>query len=319
MKIDDIYEAEKNIKSIIKNTSLIKANIKEEYNLFLKPENLQVTGSFKIRGAYNKVIKLTEEEKKAGVVACSAGNHAQGIALASKLLGVKAVVCMPKSAQKVKIESCKELGAEVVLVDGVYDDAYERALELKEEFGYTFVHPFNDEDVIAGQGTIGLEIVNELKDVDIIVCSIGGGGLISGIAYAAKTIKPNIKVYGVEAIGAPSMYASLANGYITKLHKVKTFADGIAVKEVGNITFDYSSKYVDDVVSVSDEEILEAIKVLMNKEKMIAEGAGACSLAAILNNRIPGIKKNDNVVCVISGGNIDVPLLSKIVLEGLDK
>lgn len=317
MKIDDIYEAEEYLKPFIRKTHLIKTEIENDYNLYLKPENLQITGSFKIRGAFNKLRKFSEEEKKAGAIACSAGNHAQGIALASKLLGIKATVCMPKSAQKVKIESCKKLGAEVVLVDGVYDDAYEKALELHEEYGYTFVHPFNDEDVIAGQATIGLEILNELKDIDAIVCPIGGGGLIAGIAFAAKSIKPSIKVYGVEATGAPSMFASLASGYIKKLQKVKTFADGIAVKEVGNIAFDYTSKFVDDVVFVNDEEILEAIKVLMNKEKLIAEGAGACSLAAILTNRIPGIKNKENVVCIISGGNIDIPLLSKIVMEGI--
>ena len=318
MNISDIKEARELIKPFIKETRLINSCIYDKCNLYLKPENLQYTGSFKVRGAFNKMLHLSDEEKANGVIACSAGNHAQGVALAAKHMNVKAVICMPKSAPKVKVDSTRAKGAEVVLVDGVYDDAYEKAVELKEEKGYTFVHPFNDENVIAGQGTIALEILEELPETDVIVCAVGGGGLISGIAYAAKSIKPDIKVYGVESSGAPSMYASMANGYITKLNTAKTFADGIAVKEVGNLTFDYTNKYVDDVFAIKDEDILEAIKLMMRDEKIIAEGAGAAPVAAVLRNLIPDLKEDSNVVCVVSGGNIDIDMLSKIVIRGLD-
>lgn len=318
MNIDSILQTEERLSKVIRKTHLIKSSIYDKCNLYLKPENLQITGSFKIRGSYNKIMKLSKEDANKGVIACSAGNHAQGVALASKQLGIKAVVCMPSNAPQVKIDSTRNLGAEVVLVDGVYDDAYEKALELQQQYGYTFVHPFNDEDVMEGQGTIAVEILKELPETDVILTAVGGGGLISGVAYAAKTIKPSIKVYGVQSTGAPGMYASVANGYITKLKKVNTFADGIAVKEVANLTFDYTSKYVDDIFTVSDVDILNAIKMMMNKEKIIAEGAGGTPVAAVLNNLVPNITKDTNVVCVVSGGNIDIPMLSKIVLEGLD-
>lgn len=318
MNLEDVKKARELLKPIIRETHLIKTTFCDECELYLKPENLQLTGSFKVRGAFNKISKLTEEEKKHGVIACSSGNHAQGVALASKVNGIKATICMPKTTPKIKVEATKSYGAEVVLVDGVYDDAYEKALELQAEKGYTFVHPYNDDEVATGQGTIALEILEELKDTDIIVCAVGGGGLISGIAYTAKSINPNIKVYGVEPSGAPSMYASVVNGYVTKLNKVKTFADGIAVKEVGNITFAYTEKYVDDILTVSDNDILNAIKVMMSKEKIIAEGAGAAPVAAVLKGIIPGITKDSKVVCVVSGGNIDIDMLSKIVTEGLE-
>lgn len=317
MKLNNVIKAEKELKTIIKKTSLIETSLCNNCNLYLKPENLQITGSFKIRGAFNKIINLTDEEKKRGVIACSAGNHAQGVALASKIMGIKAVICMPASAPKIKIESTKKFDAEVVLVDGVYDDAHDKAVELQKKYGYTFVHPFNDEKVIEGQGTIAYEILEELPETDIIICAIGGGGLVSGVAAVAKLIKPDVKVYGVQAIGAPSMYASFANEYVTKIDKIKTFADGIAVKEVGDITYEYTSKYVDDVLVVSEEEILDAIKTMMTKEKIVAEGAGAASLAAVLSNHVPEVQ-NKNVVCVISGGNIDIDTLSKIILLGID-
>lgn len=318
MELVDIVDAQNKLSHFIRETKLFKTSLSKNCNLYIKPENLQLTGSFKIRGAFNKILNLSEEEKSHGVVACSAGNHAQGVAMASKIAGVKAVVCMPKSAPLVKINSTKDLGAEVVLVDGVYDDAYEKALELQEECGYTFVHPFNDEKVIAGQGTIALEILNELPNTDAIVCAVGGGGLISGIAYAAKMLKPDIKIYGIQSSGAPGMYASLASGYVTKLKKVNTFADGIAVKEVGNLTYDFNQNYVDDILTVTDEDILEAIKKMLTKEKILSEGAGAASVAAVIKGHIPDLKDSDNVVCVVSGGNIDLDTLSKIVLEGLD-
>lgn len=317
MNLDSIKQAKIDMDKIIRPIYVIESNIETNCHLYLKPENLQYTGSFKLRGAYNKMLSLTEQEKAKGVIACSAGNHAQGVALSAKMMNVRAIICMPASAPKVKIESTKKLGAEVVLVDGTYDDAYEKALELQEEYGYTFVHPFNDEKVIEGQATIGLEILEDLPETDVIICAVGGGGLISGIAYAAKQIKPSIKVYGVESAGAPSMYASVANGYITKLHTVKTFADGIAVKEVGNKTFEYTEKYVDDVLTVSDVDILETIKTLLMKDKLLAEGAGAAPVTAVLKNIVPGITPDSNVVCVVSGGNIDVDALADIIENGL--
>ena len=318
MRIEDIYDAQNVISKVARKTPLIKTTLADNCNLYIKPENMQVTGSFKIRGAYNKMSKLTPEEKAKGVIACSAGNHAQGVALAARDMGIKAVICMPASAPLVKVNSTKALGAEVVLVDGAYDDAYEKALQLQEEYHYTFVHPFNDEDVIAGQGTIALEILKELPETDIIISAVGGGGLISGLAFTAKTLKPSIKVYGVQSAGAPSMYASVANGYVTKINRVKTFADGIAVKEVGNKTFEFTEKYVDDIVTVKDDDIVDAIKKIMNKEKLIAEGAGGAPVAAVLKGIIPGLNKDSNVVCVVSGGNIDIDFLSKIVTQGLD-
>lgn len=317
MEFSDILALEKELSKILRPTPLIKSYITDSCQLYLKPENLQFTGSFKVRGAYNKITHLTEEEKSHGVIACSAGNHAQGVALAASDMGIRSIICMPKSAPKVKIEATKKLGGEVILVDGAYDDAYEKALELQEQYGYTFVHPFNDEEVIAGQATIGFEIMKELNDADAVLCAVGGGGLISGVSYVVKHLNPNCKVYGVQSSGAPSMYASVANGYITKLHKVKTFADGIAVKEVGNITFDYVNKYVDDILTVTDAQILDAIKILMNREKLVSEGAGAAPVAAVLNGLVPGINKDSKVVCVVSGGNIDIDMLAKIVTEGL--
>lgn len=313
MNLNSITKTLEKLKGVVKKTPLINSTIDSNCNLFLKPENLQVTGSFKIRGAYNKISSLSEEEKKKGIVACSAGNHAQGVALSAKLFGIKCVICMPKSTPNIKVENTKSYGADVVLVDGVYDDAYNKALDLQKEFGYTMIHPFNDEKVIEGQGTIALEILDECKDADIIVSSIGGGGLISGVSFAAKSINPRIKVYGAQASGAPSMFASFASGYVDKLACVNTFADGIAVKEVGKITLDYVEKYVDDIVTVSDEEIANAIRQLYIKDNLIAEGAGATSLAAVLSNKIPGLSKDKKVVCVISGGNIDRILFEKII------
>lgn len=318
MEFVDIVKAEETVLKLTRPTHLIKTSLGDGYNLYIKPENLQTTGSFKVRGAFNKMSKLTDEQKSKGVIACSSGNHAQGVALAAKMMSIKATICMPASAPKIKIESTRSYGAEVVLVEGVYDDAYTKALELEKEYGYTFVHPYNDEDIIAGQGTIGYEILQELPDVDAIVSAVGGGGLIAGISYAAKSLNPNVKVYGVQSECAPGMYASFANGYVTRLSSAKTIADGIAVKEVGNITLDYVKKYVDDILTVSELEILDAIKKIMSKEKLIAEGAGAAPVAAALNKYVPEAKDNKNVVCVVSGGNIDIDTLSKIVLNGLE-
>ena len=315
MEFQDILNAQERLKPILFSTPLIPVPEIEDYTLYIKPENLQRTGSFKIRGAYNKISLLTDDEKARGVIACSAGNHALGVAFAAKEKGIHAVVCMPKSAPKLKVESAEYYGAEIVLVDGVYDDAYQKALELQAEYGYTFVHPFNDPDVIAGQGTIGVEILSEHPEIDTIVVPVGGGGLISGVAYAAKSIRPDIKVYGVQAKGAPSMYASLAAGYVKRLETVHTLADGIAVKEVSNQTLDFVSRYVDDIIVVNDEEILEGIRLLFNYEKLVAEGAGAAGAAALLAGGLP--LEGRNVAIVLSGGNIDLSLFNKLMTQGL--
>jgi threonine dehydratase len=283
--------------------------------LFLKPENLQITGSFKVRGSAYKIAMLSDEEKQKGVIACSAGNHAQGVALAATKNGIKSLICLPDTAPISKVEATKGFGAEVCLVEGCYDDAYQKALELKEKEGYTFVHPFDDENVIAGQGTIALEVLTELDDIDAIVVPVGGGGLISGIAYTAKKIRPSVKVYGVQVTGAPSMYNSLKNGKIKSLKSVSTIADGIAVKKPGDNTYEYVKKYVDEIALVSDDEVSSAILALMEKQKMIAEGAGAAAVAAVMFNKFDFNGKR--VVAIVSGGNIDVTSLSRVIDRGL--
>ena len=315
LTLDKIYHAAYVLKDVVRETSLIKSKINPDCELYLKAENLQVTGSFKVRGAGYMMSQLSEEEKAKGVIACSAGNHAQGVALAAQKYGIKAVICLPDGAPISKVEATKSYGAEVVMVKGVYDDAYNRALELRDEKGYTFVHPFDDENVIAGQGTIGIEILNEIKDLDAIVVPIGGGGLISGIAYAAKHLKPDIKIYGVQAAGAPSMFNSIKNGKRERLDGVSTIADGIAVKEPGQNTFKFCSEYVDDIVTVTEGEISSAILALIENHKMIAEGAGAVSVAAVMFDKLP--VKGKKVACVVSGGNIDVTILSRVIKRGL--
>lgn len=317
LSLDRVYKASTVLKEIIRETDLIAApKLHQGCNVYLKTENLQVTGSFKIRGSYFKISQLTEEEKQKGVIACSAGNHAQGVALAATKNGIKSIICLPDGAPISKVEATKRYGAEVCLVKGVYDDAYNKALELKNEKGLTFIHPFNDPDVIAGQGTIGLEILNQLPNADVVVVPIGGGGLISGIAYTIKQLKPNCKVYGVQAAGAPSMEHSIADGEIETLDTVNTIADGIAVKTPGSLTYDICNKYVDGIVTVSDDEIALAILTLLEQQKLIAEGAGAVPVAAVMNGKIPDID-GKNVVCVVSGGNIDVTILSRVIERGL--
>ena len=317
MNLADVYRARENLAGILRETRLIRTDLSKDYNLYLKPENLQVTGSFKIRGAYNKMVSLTAEERARGVIACSAGNHAQGVALSAQKMGIRAVVCMPAAAPKVKVEATESMGAKVVLVPGTYDDAYNEALRLQKEHGYTFVHPFNDEAVIAGQGTIALEILEEFPETDAIVCAVGGGGLISGIAVAAKAIKSKIRIYGVQAAGAPSMYKSFAAGYPGRLETVRTIADGIAVKEPGNLTFDYVNRFVDDIFTVGAEDIIRAIRQMMSREKLVAEGAGAAPVAAALIDLIPKIGKEKNIVCVVSGGNIDLANLMRMMEQPL--
>ena len=317
LSLDRVYKASTVLKEIIRETDLIAApKLHQGCNVYLKTENLQVTGSFKIRGSYFKISQLTEEEKQKGVIACSAGNHAQGVALAATKNRIKSIICLPDGAPISKVEATKRYGAEVCLVKGVYDDAYNKALELKDEKGLTFIHPFNDPDVIAGQGTIGLEILNQLPNADVVVVPIGGGGLISGIAYTIKQLKPNCKVYGVQAAGAPSMEHSIADGEIETLDTVNTIADGIAVKTPGSLTYDLCNEYVDGIVTVSDDEIALAILTLLEQQKLIAEGAGAVPVAAVMNGKIPDID-GKNVVCVVSGGNIDVTILSRVIERGL--
>ena len=316
LTLDKIYQASYALKTVIRRTDLIPApNINKTCSIFLKPENLQVTGSFKVRGACFKIAQLTEEERQRGVVACSAGNHAQGVALAATSHGISSLICLPDNAPISKIEATKRYGADVCLVEGVYDDAYRRALELRDEKGYTFIHPFDDEDVIAGQGTIGLEILDQLPDMDAVIVPVGGGGLISGVAYAIKHLAPHIKVYGVQANGAPSMLDSISHGKIERLPSVRTIGDGIAVKEPGLHTFDLCQKYVDEIVSVTDDEISTAILTLIEQHKLIAEGAGAVSVAAAMFNKVP--VKGKKVVCLVSGGNIDVTILSRVIGRGL--
>lgn len=317
LTLDKVYHASRVLKDVIRETDMISApNIKPGVNLFLKTENLQVTGSFKIRGSYYKISQLSEEEKANGVIACSAGNHAQGVALAATKSNIKSIICLPDGAPISKVEATKKYGAEVCLVKGVYDDAYQKALDLKEEKGYTFIHPFDDEDVIAGQGTIGLEVMEQLPNADVIVVPIGGGGLISGIAYTVKQINPRCKIYGVQAAGAPSMEKSIADGQIETLPKVQTIADGIAVKTPGNNTYELCKNYVDGIVTVTDDEISAAILTLLEQQKLIAEGAGAVPVAAVLFDKIPDIQ-GKNVCCVVSGGNIDVTILSRVIERGL--
>lgn len=296
---------------------MIRANaIKTDCELYLKTENLQKTGSFKLRGAYYKISQLNEEEKRRGVIACSAGNHAQGVALAAEQCNIPALICLPEGAPISKVEATRSYGAEICLVPGVYDDAYNRALALKEERGYTFIHPFDDEDVIAGQGTIGLEILAQFPDVDAIVVPIGGGGLISGIAFAVKAIDPHVQIIGVQAAGAASMYNSIRDHHIELLPSVSTIADGIAVKQPGANTFRYCEQLVDEIVTVTDDEIAAAILALIEKQKMIAEGAGAAPLAAVLAGKLPALE-GKKVCCVVSGGNIDVTILSRVIQRGL--
>ncbi|MBQ8359523.1 MAG: threonine ammonia-lyase [Oscillospiraceae bacterium] len=316
LSLDKVFNAQMVLKNIVRETGVVRAyGIAPECELYLKPENLQITGSFKVRGSAYKIAQLSEEEKAKGVIACSAGNHAQGVALAATKNGIKSLICLPDTAPISKVEATKGFGADVCLVEGCYDDAYKKALELKESEGYTFVHPFDDENVIAGQGTIALEILNDLDNIDAIVVPIGGGGLISGIAYTVKQIRPSVKVYGVQAAGAPSMYNSVKHGKIECLKSVSTIADGIAVKQPGENTYAFVKEYVDEIALVSDDEVASAILALIEKQKMIAEGAGAVAVAAVMAGKFN--LKGKRVVAVVSGGNIDVTSLSRVIDRGL--
>lgn len=318
LTLDRVYQAAHVLKPVINKTELVHATrIDAGCDLYLKAENLQNTGSFKIRGAYYKISTLTDEEKAKGVVACSAGNHAQGVALAAQRAGIKSTIFLPAIAPISKVEATKSYGAEIRLIDGVYDDAYAASVEYQKESGAVFIHPFNDVDVIAGQGTIGMEICDQLADADAVVVPIGGGGLISGVSFVVKKLNPNCKVYGVQAAGAASMAEAIKSKKVEALSEVHTFADGISVKCPGDITFDMVNKYVDEVVTVTDDETAAAILTLMEKQKVVSEGAGAVSVAAVLFDKIP--VKGKKVVCVVSGGNIDVNILSRVINRGLIK
>jgi len=315
--ISEVQNAARVLKDVARHTRLIgPTNIVPGAEVYLKPENLQRTGAFKLRGAYYKISQLTEEERARGVIACSAGNHAQGVAMAATHNGIKSLICLPAGAPLSKIEATKRLGAEVCLVPGVYDDAYQRTIELQKEHGYTLVHPFDDPKVIAGQGTIGLEILDEMPDVNTVIVPIGGGGLIAGVAFAMKTLRPDVKVYGVQAQGAPSMAESLREHHRVHLDAVSTIADGIAVKEPGTLTYDLCEKYVDGIVTVSEDEIAAAILTLIEQQKLVAEGAGAVSVAAAMFGKVP---LEGKTVCLVSGGNIDVTSLNRVITRGLVK
>jgi len=317
--LDKVYHAVDVLKDVARRTDLIDApNLGTDAQLYLKTENLQLTGSFKLRGAYYKISQLTDEQKKAGIIACSAGNHAQGVALAAAEMDIPCVICMPDGAPISKVEATKKLGADVVdvvLVPGTYDDAHAHALALQKESGATFIHPFNDDAVIEGQSTIGLEILEQLADLDAIVVPVGGGGLIAGIAYVMKHLKPDVKIYGVQAEKASCMFESLACGEVVTLDTAATFADGIAVKTPGAKTLEMTQEYVDEIVTVSEDQIAAAILALVEKEKLIAEGAGAASVAAVMFDKLP--IKGKKVVCIVSGGNIDVNILSRVITRGL--
>lgn len=318
LNLDNFYKARYTLGRIIRRTDLVQApRLNPGADIYLKPENLQLTGSFKVRGACYKIACLTDEEKRRGVIACSAGNHAQGVALGASCNGIKSLICLPDGAPISKVEATRRYGAEICLVPGVYDDAYQRALDLREEKGYTFIHPFDDENVIAGQGTIGLEVLDQLPDVEAVIVPIGGGGLASGVAFAIKQLNPKVEVWGVQAAGAPSMYQSMVDHQILRLSSVSTIADGIAVKQPGEITYDTCQKYLDGIVTVTEDEICAAILALIEQQKMVAEGAGAVSVAAAMFGKVP--VKGRKTVCVVSGGNIDVTILNRVINRGLAK
>ena len=312
----DIRKASETLSGVIKKTELIYSDFfsSESGNkVYLKPENLQFTGSFKIRGAYNRIANLPEEKRKNGIVASSAGNHAQGVAYSAKSLGISSKIVMPNITPLIKIEATESHGSEVVIHGDIYDDAYEKAMELAKVEGREFIHPFNDYDVICGQGTIGLEIMEELKDVDEILVPVGGGGLVAGIALAVKSANPNIRVIGVEPEGAMTMKNSLGKGRVSDLEKIQTSAEGVAVKRPGDLSFEIARDYVDGIVTVSEKEIMEAVLMLIDKHKLIAETAGVLTLAALKKLTV----SNKKIVSVISGGNIDVVTISSMINRGL--
>lgn len=316
LELKRFEEARDRLKGVIKETKLIYSDtfsMESDNEVYIKPENLQVTGAFKIRGAFNKVSLLSEAQKKKGLIASSAGNHAQGVAYAAKALGVKATIVMPKATPLIKVEATRAYGAEVVLAGEVYDEAYEAAKKLQEEKAYEFIHPFNDDDVIVGQGTIALEVLEELPEADILLVPVGGGGLIAGIAQAAKQIKPSIKIIGVEPEGAQCMREAIKAGKVVELPRVHTIADGAAVKVAGTRTYELVKDTVDEIITVSDYELMNAFLVLLEKHKLSAENAGILSLAGVKKIK----EKGKKIVSVLSGGNIDVLTISSMITKGL--
>lgn len=318
LTLDKVYDAQRVLKDNIRKTDLIYAPaLSEKAQIYLKAENLQTTGSFKVRGAYYKISRLNDEQKKRGIIACSAGNHAQGVALSAQKNGIESAIFIPSTAPISKIEATRKYGAKIMLVDGVYDDAYAEAVKYQEETKGEFIHPFDDIDIIAGQGTIALELMEQLSDMEAVIVPIGGGGLISGVAYTVKMLNPKCKVYGVQASGAPSMLNSHLKHERLELASVSTFADGTAVKLPGEHTFEICEQYVDEIVTVSEDEIANAVLALIEKQKLIAEGAGALSVAAAIFNKLP--IEGKKTVCLVSGGNIDVNILSRVINRGLMK
>lgn len=314
--IADVYRAAKQLEGVARKTRLIHSDFFSEQchnDVYLKPENLQHTGAFKLRGAYNKISQLTPEERAKGVITASAGNHAQGVAYAAQKLGVKAVICMPATTPILKVEGTRALGAEVVLHGDGFDDAYAHSLELQKKYGYVYIHPFNDLQVLLGQGTTALEIIDALKDVDAILCPIGGGGFASGVALATKLVNPNVKVIGVEPENAACMKAALEADKVVTLASADTVADGCAVKTAGTLTFEFCKKYLDDIITVSEIDIMNALLSLIEKHKLVAEGAGVLSLAALAKLPFQGKK----VVSIISGGNIDISTISALIDKAL--
>jgi len=312
----EIRRAAQALEGIIKPTPLIRSDYYSgEYgcDVLIKPEQLQVTGSFKIRGAYNKIANLDEKERASGVIASSAGNHAQGVALSARMMKCPATIVMPSITPLLKVNATKAYGADVILHGDVYDESYNKAVELAEQNDFTFVHPFDDYEVICGQGTIALEILAELPDADEILVPIGGGGLIGGVALAAKAINPKIKIIGVIPKGARSMKISLEEGHVSRLAEVKTAAEGVAVKQPGDLTFAIAQKYVDDIVTVSEKDIMESVLLIIEKHKFIAETAGVVPIAGLKKRAKSGRK----IVCVMSGGNIDTVTLSSIINQGM--
>ncbi|WP_298444070.1 threonine ammonia-lyase [uncultured Ferrimonas sp.] len=320
VSLADIQRARKQIAEHVTKTPCVyseKLSRITGCKVYLKAENRQVTGSYKVRGAMNRLLNLNEEQKAAGVVAASAGNHAQGLSRAAQMLGIKAVIVMPTTTPLAKVEGTKSFGGEVVLHGYGYDEAYQKAIELQQEHGYTFVHAFDDPDVIAGQGTIGLELLEQVPDLDAVVAPIGGGGVISGISSAVKALKPDVRILGVETENLPAMKASLAAGKVTPLPAAKTLADGISVSVVGSNTFEIAKKYVEKVVTVDEEEIANAILYLMEQEKTVSEGAGAVAVAALKHHKLDELQ-GKTVVALISGGNIDMNMISRIIERGLE-
>lgn len=318
VKLEDIKRAQEILRPIIKKTQIIES---EEFSritggkVFFKPENLQLTGSFKIRGAYNKINSLSDDEKSAGVIASSAGNHAQGVALSATKMGIKSTIVMPEIAPLAKVSATENFGAKVVLHGAVYDDAYTKAREIQEETGATFLHPFDDQYVIAGQGTIGLEILEELSDVDMVLVPIGGGGILAGISTAIKSINPNIQVIGVEAANAACMYCAIKENQVHTINSKATIADGIAVRRAGDLTYEIIKKNVDQIVTVTEDDLARAFLTLLEKGKIVAEGAGVASVAALYNKELDF--KGKKILSVITGGNLDINLMERIMNKAL--